>query len=312
MIIGCAIKFLFLGIFLSCFFLLHSACDQATPLLPRRARRDGIRMARQALPLTQPLFDAIVNMPYDSAREIWDTTKFEAILATIHDINEPFADPAKTNRTALHEACFQRKNIGAARLLLAHGAEVNIADSDGNTPLHLASMRGKDRELGHQNIALIVLLLEHGANKDALSANNRTPLLEACLSKPHAPAAIIELLVSRASIDTADFFYGTTALIAFCKEGTRNIPFGAYTDLKNYNRCDKDTFDALAVLIAAGAKLTQRDSYGQTALFYARPCIAHYLSGDAKDRHRILDIAEEDVRLEFARFAPKPSGCCVQ
>ncbi|CAN0519570.1 unnamed protein product, partial [Ectocarpus sp. 8 AP-2014] len=44
-------------------------------------------------------------------------------------------------QTALHVAC-SRMNACAVTSLLRHGADVNVADRTGNTPLHLAAMAG--------------------------------------------------------------------------------------------------------------------------------------------------------------------------
>ena len=52
--------------------------------------------------------------------------------------------------------------------LLRQGADPNIADSAGYTPLHYAVMKG--------NLAVVNVLLQKGANRDAISISGSTPL----------------------------------------------------------------------------------------------------------------------------------------
>ena len=65
-------------------------------------------------------------------------------------------------KTPLYNACYKNK-LNIAKLLLKHGADVNIKDGYGLTPLYNACY--------YNNIELIKLLLEHGAGKD-LDVNN--------------------------------------------------------------------------------------------------------------------------------------------
>lgn len=53
-------------------------------------------------------------------------------------------------------------------LQIKNGADVNIADSLGNSPLHLAASSG--------NITLTLLLLKHGAKVNEYNTHNETPL----------------------------------------------------------------------------------------------------------------------------------------
>ena len=54
------------------------------------------------------------------------------------------------------------------RLLLQHGADVNVRQNDGLAPLHMASMNGA--------LEVARVLLEHGANVQAEDVRGRTPL----------------------------------------------------------------------------------------------------------------------------------------
>jgi ankyrin repeat protein len=56
-------------------------------------------------------------------------------------------------------------------LLLAHGADINVQDEDGWTPLYLASTRG--------TLEAVRLLLKHGADVEVKNNNGKTALQEA-------------------------------------------------------------------------------------------------------------------------------------
>jgi len=77
----------------------------------------------------------------------------------------------KINREApLHQACF-RSNGEAMRILLEHGADVNLKNSIGETVLHYAVASGK--------ISLVKLVLDYGADVNLKSYNNETPIEQA-------------------------------------------------------------------------------------------------------------------------------------
>ena len=72
-------------------------------------------------------------------------------------------------QTPLHAAAESNKPE-LAKLLLEYGANPNIADYEGKTPLHIAT------EAKQESYELIKLLLEHGANPNWEDNKNETPL----------------------------------------------------------------------------------------------------------------------------------------
>ena len=72
----------------------------------------------------------------------------------------------------LHVASFYG-NVEVVRLLLERGANTNVRNSEGQTPLHRILVKFEDKDvLG----AIQLLLLEHGADVDALDNDHSTPL----------------------------------------------------------------------------------------------------------------------------------------
>jgi ankyrin repeat protein len=76
---------------------------------------------------------------------------------------------ASTNnmRVAPLHAAVASQNVAIARLLLAHGADVNQPQQDAYTPLHAAAANGQ--------VEMVEMLLGAGADRSARLANGQTP-----------------------------------------------------------------------------------------------------------------------------------------
>jgi ankyrin repeat protein len=72
-----------------------------------------------------------------------------------------------------------QSSTNTVKLLLEHGADVNMRALDNSTPLHVAMEYGR--------VKIVPMLLEHGANVDAKDKNGRTPLHEAVESWSDEP-----------------------------------------------------------------------------------------------------------------------------
>jgi len=116
------------------------------------------------------------------------------------------------NRSAMIIACIYC-NIDIIRALIAHGADVNMHDLEGDTPLIIAC-----RNSDHTNV--VRELITHGANINDRGNRNRTALIISSLyDKPNVAH---ELIICGADINHQDDD-GNTALILAIGYGTVQI-----------------------------------------------------------------------------------------
>ena len=101
------------------------------------------------------------------------------------------------------------KDTEVVKLLLASKANVDVRDKFGATPLHVASQFG--------NTEVVKLLLEAGANVNAADKDGDTPLMAA--SRGGHTEAVNPLLVAGANVNAADKD-GDTPLMAASRGAT--------------------------------------------------------------------------------------------
>lgn len=92
----------------------------------------------------------------------------------------------------IHSAVANRnEQIGytMAKLLIDHGAEVNVAQHGGWTPLHQAAAHGQNE--------IVRLLLEHGANPQAVSEDGKSP---ADMARQNSHKSTVKLLEAQAQV----------------------------------------------------------------------------------------------------------------
>ena len=128
-----------------------------------------------------------------------------------------------------------KKSLG----LLITKENVNIADEDGNTPLHEITFQG--------NIEGIKILLEKGADLNATNVYGQTPLYRVALSKWEDEKAwkeAVGLLITKENVNMAD------------EDG--NTPLHEITFQGN--------IEGIKILLEKGADLNATNVYGQTPL----------------------------------------------
>lgn len=122
---------------------------------------------------------------------------------------------------------------------LAEGADVNVIDSSGNTPLHNAARLG--------NIDILRALLEKGARIDQKNHMEATPLLNICGSPATTTEHLDYLIAEGANLNAANR-HGQTPLILSII----------------YSKAD-----FIDHLLKKGADINQETLLGQTPIFYA-------------------------------------------
>ncbi len=163
----------------------------------------------------------------------------------------------------LHEAvALGNKNL--IELLIANGANVNVQDEDGNTPLHY----GKDNQETTQ------LLIANGADVNAKNKEGNTSLHQTKNPK------VAQLLIANGADINAKNKWGFTPIFTTSKSVAKLLfTQGANLKSTKVNAKDSDGSTPLhyakltkltVILIADGADVNARDSYGETPLHYAR------------------------------------------
>jgi cytohesin len=123
------------------------------------------------------------------AAEVGDLTGVKAAIDCGADPN--IQD--KVGNTPLHDAA-KSGSPDVVKLLLEHGADPNIQNKVGNTPLHYAAKYSwLNVALRHDPLEVVKLLLEHGADPNARDKDGKTPL--------HYAAEFCHVDVARALLD---------------------------------------------------------------------------------------------------------------
>lgn len=89
----------------------------------------------------------------------------KALLDAGADVNLPSRESMKVTPLASAAAA---KQTELARVLIAHGANVNARGATGHVPLHEAAANG--------NVELVKLLIDSGADRNAKTDDGKTPL----------------------------------------------------------------------------------------------------------------------------------------
>ena len=174
--------------------------------------------------------------------------------------------PCDFNRwTALHAAAY-KGHVDIAEFLINNGANVNVKDKDGYTPLHNTAhsfLRGdppKSTEADRNRTA--ALLLENGALVNATTNHGGTPLHLAVSTNN---VGLVQLLLENGADPNIQQAQGMTPL---------HFAFFA----------DKDRLQVVRLLLAHGADSSITDEYGSTPKDYA------------KDYHpKLLELLDEQA-----------------
>jgi len=160
--------------------------------------------------------------------------------------------------------------ISAVMTLLANGADPNLADDAGNTPLHFAAST--------RDAAVMQSLLDAGARLDGVNREGMTPLALACEASNQV---VIDYLIKRGALPDVD---GTSPALLFAAAVDGDDARGVKRLLKAKARVDArgphgrsalmvaalaDNAEIADALLAAGADVDAIDDTGSCALLEA-------------------------------------------
>jgi len=138
---------------------------------------------------------------------------------------------------SLHKA-IDNHNLKRVNQLIRNGADINVRNSDGETPLHKAAL------VARADIAKV--LIDNGADIDAKTHHKFTPLHQAAMNSQWA-AAVAELLIYEGADIHARTSDGYSPLHLACIGGNNKI---------------------LELLIQKGSDVNVKDNHGSTPLHF--------------------------------------------
>ena len=177
----------------------------------------------------------------------------------------------KNKITSLHYVCNNPEvtdNTGSStrraeeiiELLLEHGADINIEDSVGKTPLHYAASTNMDRLA-----PFVQFILDNGADIDAQDISLETPLHEAV----NGSTAIIELLLSSGANPNIKNINGHSSQKAAEFKGNKDklALFAKFKGIGSiHNAAEHGVLDKIRSLIEQGTDVNSLNENGFAAL----------------------------------------------
>lgn len=230
--------------------------------------------AKKAIALLNEGADAnAVDKPYQPKtfwsmlQELWNRSK------TNQTVEENGSFPSALMMTiwsysSENDTDMPEDNTALIRVLLEHGANPNIRNEDGLTPLM--------ETCHYHRLETSQALLEHGANPNAKSPVGITPLMMACKGQDAKTVSCLRLLIEHgAEVNTTDKM-DQTALMFYVMSW--ELP---------------SSVEPVRYLLKQGAKVSLSDTDDYTALDYAR----------LKQKKALLPLLEEATKKEEAHQA---------
>lgn len=179
------------------------------------------------------------------------------------------------------EVASKRGRTKIVRLLLDHGADVNSADNNGNTPLMLAAKSIMASHYGGSYAEVVELLLEKGANVHARDEKGSTALNWAMASDSELDrTAIVKLLLDKGADVNAKGYVWTPLISASYKGHT----------------------EVVRLLLDRGADIKPQDGDGHNALHYAaeqghKEIEQLLLAKGAEEARKLMDRGQAAVEM---------------
>ena len=218
-----------------------------------------------------------------------DTEVVKSILCKVDNIN---VKGHLDKKTPLHVACGRFLDHGIVQLLLDHGADPNVVDEDGMTPLHAACIIGNVETAsyliksganvnsissqrqnalhfairGRRTIYMIELLLRAGCDVNARDIHSKTPLFYIPPRKLIHNSIIIKLLVGFGADINARDSHGDSVLHACCQSfSTTSYNVECFLELNaDINLINNDGCTALECALKDYNSIDIRSKYSNT------------------------------------------------
>jgi hypothetical protein len=168
-----------------------------------------------------------------------------------------------SNQRVLHEAALYG-SIATMRILLANGADSNLQDDEGYSPLHLAMYFGSSKK--------VALLLDYGANPNARNNKGHTPLM-----------LLFDVIISQAKAEKIKPLLKKSEKSFFLRyPWNRTNSFNCY-------------YDMIRLLVNRGARINEQDNDGNTALHLAISSSGKLVQKKHLKKHLNLRLVKELV-----------------
>jgi ankyrin repeat protein len=234
-----------------------------------------------------------VNQKFAVSQSDWDTASAIVRQCSVSSVTPRFnpraagqEPPNEIHNAAAHDY------LAKVKAMLENGTDVNLKDSEGLTPLHVAALTG------HKDIA--ELLLANGADVNARSDGGLTPLHQAAY-RGHKD--ISELLLRKGADVNAKASHDETPLFLAAGTGYKDLAELLLTNGADVNAMAKDGAMPLhqaaangnkrlvEFLLAKGADINKKTNHGETPLVYAA-------AGGHKDIAELLLAKGADVNAK--------------
>jgi len=190
-------------------------------------------------------------------------------------VNEKFRAQVKTQSQLFSKQFYPRCDAALTQVLLDNGADPNVVDEGGDTPLHHASWESEKT---------VEALLNCGANIDVFDKEGNTPLYNAITYKcpkmvkmlcekgaflvnedgKTAFHVVAEKSSKEGSLEMAEMFFANGADVnAVDKDG--NTPLFAIAKSSS----EEDSLEVIEMFLAKGAEVNAVDKNGDTPLYWA-------------------------------------------
>jgi hypothetical protein len=218
----------------------------------------------EAANLLERLYPPVPELLLRNANAILQASK-QRIIHPIHETEDK--DKVLLNQRLIKACKMGKKAKDLVRKLLKEGADVNVRDEQGWTPLHHAAMRGA--------ASVVLLLLEKGADVNARASDGATPLhMAAAYSNPN----VVDLLISKGADVNAKDNSGRTPLHYAVMNSSLSTVELLLSRKANPNAADnegrtplhyaveREAISIVKYLIKKHANINIRDKYGKTPL----------------------------------------------